>query len=203
MNSLPRHGNLPGVSDPSPDAPAASSDGPLSTPALGDLAGSDELGVPAAHLALPTSLHRPRAIAAALAVAECLYVSESGPPPPARLTWLGRELDDFLERIGPDARTSYLAGVLLVSLLAPLLSGSVTPLRRMSLDRRTKALDRMDSSFASGLLLAVKAMLCIIYYEHPDAAASIGFDGQCMLAGQPAATDPGLISADALYRPHD
>lgn len=145
-------------------------------------------------------------------MAECLYVSESGPPPPARLKWLGRELDDFLERIGPDARTSYLAGLFILSLLAPLLSGSFTPLRNMPLERRAKALDRFESSFASGLLLAVKAMLCIIYYEHPDAAASIGFDAECMLAkaptsARPTSAQPGaapqLISAEALHRSHD
>lgn len=139
-------------------------------------------GVPDADLALPKDLQRPRAIAAALAVAECLFASEAGPPPKARLDWLGRELDDFLERIGADARSSYLLGLFALSVLGPLLSVSLTPLRAMDLERRAKALSKVESSFASGLLLAVKAMLCIIYYEHPDAAASIGFDGRCMLA---------------------
>ncbi|MCA9632899.1 MAG: hypothetical protein KC766_34840 [Myxococcales bacterium] len=139
-------------------------------------------GVPEIDLAPPSDLHRPRAIAAALAVAECLFAAESGPPPRQRLTWLGRELDDFLERIGADARSSYLLGLFALGVLGPLLSLSFTPLRSMDLERRAKALSKVETSFASGLLLAVKAMLCIIYYEHPDAAASIGFDGRCMLA---------------------
>ncbi|MEZ4375738.1 MAG: hypothetical protein R3B07_33315 [Polyangiaceae bacterium] len=139
-------------------------------------------GVPDADLVPPKDLTRPRAIAAALAIAECLFVSSSGPPPKARLNWLGRELDDFLERIGADARSSYLLGLFALSVLGPLLSISVTPLRSMDLEQRARALSKVESSFASGLLLAVKAMLCIIYYEHPDAAQSIGFDGRCMLA---------------------
>lgn len=139
-------------------------------------------GVPEADLAPPKQLLRPRAIASAMAVAECLFASSGGPPPKTRLNWLGRELDDFLERIGADARSSYLLGLFALSVLGPLLSFSLTPLRSMDVERRARALSRVESSFASGLLLAVKAMLCIIYYEHPDAAESIGFDGRCMLA---------------------
>ncbi|MCA9648101.1 MAG: hypothetical protein H6718_13105 [Polyangiaceae bacterium] len=139
-------------------------------------------GVPDVDLAPSKELKRPRAIASAMAVAECLFASTSGPPPKARLAWLGRELDDFLERIGADARGSYLLGLFALSVLGPLLSFSLTPLRSMAIERRAQALSKVESSFASGLLLAVKAMLCIIYYEHPDAAAGIGFDGRCMLA---------------------
>lgn len=36
----------------------------------------------------------------------------------------------------------------------------------------------MEKSFASPPVLAVKAILCILYYEHPDAAREVGFVGQ-------------------------
>jgi hypothetical protein len=38
----------------------------------------------------------------------------------------------------------------------------------------------MERTFLGPLLLALKTILCILYYEHPDAAAEIGFDGECM-----------------------
>lgn len=160
-------------------------------------------GVPDGDLALSKDLHRPRAIAAALAVAECLFTSDAGPPPKARLDWLGRELDDFLERIGSDARNSYLLGLVALSVLGPLLSFSITPLRAMGVERRAKALARVESSFASGLLLAVKAMLCIIYYEHPEAAAGIGFDGRCMLATPESLLGPRDARSKSTAEPAD
>lgn len=131
-------------------------------------------------LAPPAELHRPKQIAAAMAVAEAVFSGEGGSLPPERLEWLGRELDDFLERIGPEARTSYLAALRGLSVVGPLLMRSATPLRSMPLAKRAEALSRVEGSAFSGALLAVKAMLCIIYYEHPDAADSIGFDRKCM-----------------------
>ncbi|MBX3181333.1 MAG: hypothetical protein KIT72_14350 [Polyangiaceae bacterium] len=143
-------------------------------------------GVPASELTLPPRLHRPRAVARALAVAECLFMSEAGPPPAERLTWLGRELDDFLERSGPDGRTGYLAALFALSLLAPLVGGQPRSLAAMPLEVRAQVLSRVEQGFASGLLLAVKAMLCIIYYEEAGAAQEIGFDGRCLVDSQAA-----------------
>jgi len=54
-------------------------------------------------------------------------------------------------------------------------------LRALPLGDRSHALEKMESSRFALPLLAVKAMLCIIYYEHPDAAREIGFDGACLL----------------------
>ncbi len=107
-------------------------------------------------------------------------MSEAGPPPAERLTWLGRELDDFLERIGAEGRTGYLAALLALSVFGPLLGGQLRPLSAMPLLQRAQVLSRVEQGFASGLILAVKAMLCIIYYEEAGAAQDIGFDGRCL-----------------------
>ena len=67
-----------------------------------------------------------------------------------------------------------------VTWLSPLLALRPPPLGLWSLPVRTRALERLERTPLSLALLAVKAMLSIPYYEHPDVAAEIGFDGACL-----------------------
>ena len=51
-------------------------------------------------------------------------------------------------------------------------------------------LERFEKSGFAPALLAVKALLSVHYYEHPDAAREVGFDGACMItSGPPVATE--------------
>ena len=52
--------------------------------------------------------------------------------------------------------------------------------------QRVHALRRLENEPAAAPLFAVKALLSLIYYEHPDAAREVGFDGECM--GQSSVT---------------
>jgi len=126
------------------------------------------------------SILRPRTIRTMQAIAEAIFASEAGPPPEARIRWLCAEMDDHLAHAGPTARTFLRAATLAVAAAAPVFARQPLPLERMSLKTRIKALDRMEHSIAVAPLLAVKAVLCILYYEHPDAAREAGFDGGCM-----------------------
>jgi hypothetical protein len=115
-------------------------------------------------------------------VAEALFTTTEGPPPPARLGWLCAELADFLGRIGPRARWTFRLALWFVAWSAPLALGRLPPLARLSQADRFRALERMERGgmAQTAAILAVKAVLCILYYEHPDAAAEIDFDGCCM-----------------------
>jgi hypothetical protein len=115
------------------------------------------------------------------AIAEALFSTEAGPPPAERIAWLTNDLEDFLDRAGGRSRFVFLLSVLAVSVLAPLLAGRLRSLRAMPVATRIDALDRMERSRMSLPLLAVKALLCLVYYEHPDAAREVGFDGRCLL----------------------
>jgi hypothetical protein len=64
--------------------------------------------------------------------------------------------------------------------LAPLMIRRFGSLAAMSLPDRIRALERFEGSALSPALLAVKALLSVHYYEHPDAAREVGFDGACM-----------------------
>ena len=82
--------------------------------------------------------------------------------------------------------------VLLVSRLAPLFIGRVVTLGALSLPDRIRALTRLEERFGEPLL-AVKAMLCLVYYEHPDAAREVGFDGQCLIPHAPHTARPDAL----------
>ena len=122
----------------------------------------------------------------ARAVAEALFADERGAPPSARLDWLEAELADFLSHVGGGARASFYGALGALCLLAPIAARSPRRLSRMSLAERTEALSQVEGGPAAGLVLAVKAVLCILYYEHPEAAREVGFDGACKVAPEQA-----------------
>ena len=112
-------------------------------------------------------------------VAEAVFSDGDGPPDTERMDWLIRDLDDFLEHIG-ESRRSVIGALFGLHAVTPVVNRSPRSLASMSIPDRISALTAVEESFASGLLLAVKALLCIIYYEHPDAGREIGFDGGCL-----------------------
>jgi len=110
----------------------------------------------------------------ARAFAEALFAGPEGPPPDERLRWLVADLADFLEQSGPRAWAVITGGLEVATWLAPPLIGKLPPLSRLSVEERCRALDKLEHSPAGLPLLAVKAILCILYYEHPDSLAEIG-----------------------------
>jgi hypothetical protein len=125
----------------------------------------------------------PATLASARALAEAIFSTESGAPPAARLDWLMGELDDFLGRVGTRGRVLLLLSFFAVSWLAPLVALRLRPLRSLPLAARVDALERLERSRIAMPLLATKAILSVLYYEHPDAAREIGFDGACLTEG--------------------
>jgi hypothetical protein len=111
------------------------------------------------------------------AFAEALFSSETGAPPAARIDWLMKEMDDYLQRAGPGARFIFGISLLVVGVLAPLMIGRFPTLEGLEVDERVKALTRMEESFAAAPVLAVKAFLCVVYYEHPDVQREVGHVG--------------------------
>ncbi len=126
----------------------------------------------------PVSPARPRHVRAlrrARAIAEALFSTESSPPPPDRIAWLLAELDLVLTHAGWRSGGFYKLGLLVVTLLAPLMILRPVPLHRLSIADRVRALRNLEHSFAAAVVLGVKAILCLVYYEHPDAARELGY----------------------------
>ena len=110
----------------------------------------------------------------ARAVAEAFFSRGSGPPPAERIEWLLHELDDFLFHGGPRVELLVRGGLTLATWAAPLLVAKRPPLARLSVEDRCHALELLEKTPAGLPLLAVKATLCILYYEHPDAMRDAG-----------------------------
>lgn len=138
----------------------------------------------------------PWAARATRAVAEAVFAhalrdgdgagnGEVAPPPEERVAWVCREVDDFLARVSLRTYVVVLASLVALVVLAPLMLRRFGSLAAMSLPDRIHALERVERSALSPALLAVKALLSIHYYEHPDAAREVGFDGGCLIAPRP------------------
>jgi hypothetical protein len=117
---------------------------------------------------------------ALVAIAEAVFSRQEAPPAAERLAWIEREMEDFLARAGTRSRIMFSVMVWLTTLIAPLLSKRFVPLYLLPLGERVRALALLERRFSEPLL-AVKALLCLVYYEHPDAAREVGFDGECLL----------------------
>lgn len=122
-------------------------------------------------------------VSRARALAEALFARADGPPPSSRLDWLEWQVEDFLARSGTQSRLFFSFLLWLSSWLAPVFVLRFRGLGALSVPERTRALAALERRFGEPLL-AVKAILCLIYYEHPDAARSVGFDDRCFTDGQ-------------------
>lgn len=124
---------------------------------------------------LPDALRQPTR-----ALAEALFSTEQGPPPRERIDWLIDDLSDYLSQSGFRARAAYRACLAGIQTVAPVLAGHAPPFHRLPLEARVEALTRMEESPLGLAVFGAKTMLCLIYFEHPDAAAEIAFDGACL-----------------------
>ena len=132
----------------------------------------------------PTGEANARALDRLMLIAEALFSRDGTPPPPERIAWLRGEMGDFLSRASPIGRMLFVMGSLVVSLWAPVLVGSLPPLSRLSFTRRVEALTRFESRRVAPVLIALRAILCLLYYEHPDAAKEVGIDPSGPAAGK-------------------
>lgn len=144
----------------------------------------DEGGDPYVLDGYDTRAHRrgltPGSLASARVLAEGLFSTEDGPPPKERLDWMEADLGDFFGHTSRRAGWLFRACVFTVTTFAPLLIGRLPGLSRLTVEERVEALERMEQTLLSMPLLAAKAILSIVYYEHPDASRAIGWDTSCM-----------------------
>ena len=100
-------------------------------------------------------------------IAEALF-ADDGEANAARLDWLIRDLDDFLNRAGARPRLVFALCVAVLSLFAPLWIGRFTTLSDLPLAERSRALHKAEGGLLGPPALAAKAILCILWFEHPD-----------------------------------
>lgn len=117
------------------------------------------------------------------AVAEAIFLREAGLPPADRLDWLCDDFDDFLEQAGPRSELVLKGALFVATWIAPLAIRRRPPLSRLPARERCDALEAVEQTQVGLPILALKAVLCSIYYEHPDSLAEIDVDGGCLRGG--------------------
>lgn len=122
----------------------------------------------------------PWTVDAAVAIAEAVFSRSGSAPPAERLAWFRVEMEDFLANAGGNGRFFLSLTIWTVTLLAPLLAGRFGLLGSLALAERVRALSTLEHRFAEPLL-AVKAILCLIWYEQPEVLREVGFDRQCLV----------------------
>ncbi len=114
------------------------------------------------------------------AFAEALFFTDQGPPPAARIDWVIDELEDYLAHSGPRAQMVFAASITAVSTLAPPFSGKARLLPMLTPEERAHAIERFEQTPLGLAVLGAKAMLCLIWYEHPEVRADVDIDSVCL-----------------------
>ncbi len=119
-----------------------------------------------------------------LALARGLYDRGQGVPE-ARAEWAVNDLASFVQHAG--RRTAFLLALttLVVEWCPLLFIGAFSRMSRLSSDGLARYLERFDRSRLSIVLILPKALLSLVYYEHPEAIRETGYDGQCLLGELP------------------
>jgi hypothetical protein len=102
------------------------------------------------------------------AIAEALFATEAGAPDPKRIAWVCADFADFVSRAQGRGRLVMLLSVWFLTWIAPLVVWRFGPLGALPIDKRTEALERIEGSGVGFIALAPKAMLCLMWFEHPD-----------------------------------
>ncbi|MFO0630065.1 MAG: hypothetical protein U0325_31180 [Polyangiales bacterium] len=86
--------------------------------------------------------------------------------------------------------------LLAVAWMAPLLMRRLGGFASMPRDARREGVERMEASPLGVPFFGAKAILCVVWYEHPDNARHAGYDGQCLTAVR-RARDGAALDAGA------
>jgi len=116
----------------------------------------------------------------ARAFGEALFTRDEGSPPEDRMRWFVDDLDDFCAHLNLRARLLFRACLFTATWLAPLAIGRLGALASLSPTDRIAALDALERTPASLALFGARAIVSLVYYEHPDAARELGWDRQCL-----------------------
>jgi hypothetical protein len=114
------------------------------------------------------------------AFAEAFFSRDYDPPPRERMDWFLDDLDDFVSRLNPRSRGLFHLVMAVPTYVAPLCVKHLGRLEDLPVRSRVAALDALERSPLGLPLFAAKAMVSLVYYEHPDAAREIGWDQRCM-----------------------
>jgi hypothetical protein len=110
------------------------------------------------------------------AVAEALFATSAGPPPPAAVEDAVREVGRFARQAGTQTRLALRAALVLVQAAPLLFFGRLRRFTSASLALRAACFERFERGRLGILAVVLKLPLCLAYFEGP-ALAETGYDG--------------------------
>jgi hypothetical protein len=113
------------------------------------------------------------------AVAEAVFADDAGAPDRDRIHWVVDQTRQYAEDVGGKATVVFRLGLFATNWLAPLFVAKLPPMKRLDIGDRVRALESYEASPLGLSLFAVKLFLSISWFEHPDVAEEVGFDGMC------------------------
>ncbi|MGZ3418334.1 MAG: hypothetical protein ACXWUG_00060 [Polyangiales bacterium] len=117
---------------------------------------------------------------AARVVAEALFSPDGEAPDAERLDWLEEDFSDFYARAHGNARMILRLSLFALMWVAPLFAFKFGTLAMLSIRARIEVLEKFEGSFLAPAALAVKAMLCILWFEHPATQLETNTAPTCM-----------------------
>jgi hypothetical protein len=113
---------------------------------------------------------------------EALFSDAERTVPTDRLDWVDIEINDYLAATSGVTRTVVWFVLSILQFAPPLTGVRLARFTNCSVADRQRCLHRLERSpffFSTLVAVLTKALLCTIYFEHPDALAETGFDGSC------------------------
>jgi hypothetical protein len=98
-----------------------------------------------------------------------------------RFSWLVDDVDDFLSQASPALRYGSRIALMLVDLLPLFFIGRFARSTSLPLEERERYLAKLEAtSFprVSVLVVMFKTLMTVLYFEHPEAAPHLGYDGR-------------------------
>jgi len=107
-------------------------------------------------------------------ISETFFSADTTPVDSQRLEWLVREYCDFMSRAPKKQRFLFRTAITVIAFLAPLFIWKIGPFSTLNFRDRVRALRVFEHRKIGKILVPVRAILCLIYYEHPEAARTLG-----------------------------
>lgn len=118
------------------------------------------------------------------ALAEAMFTHPDDPPDAgarARFEWLAGDADAYVSNASALMRIGFWCMLLVLELLPLFVVGRLSRCSSLRLEVRVRYLEKLDRGRVVFLALFVtvwKTLLTILYFEHPEAAPMLGYDGK-------------------------
>ncbi|AKU89722.1 hypothetical protein AKJ08_0109 [Vulgatibacter incomptus] len=104
-----------------------------------------------------------------------------GPVPRERLDFAIEELRAYVARVGFQTRLAFDAAFFVMQVAPLFVFGKLRRFTSLSTLARRRCIERLEQSRLGLVVVLLKTMLSMVYFEHPDALAGTGYDAEGLI----------------------